>query len=347
MWDVFKRNREKWIFAGVAIGLFLVFRFVIPLVYPFLFGAMIAAALSRGVSFLHQKLHMGRGICAAILLAVVLFLIVLILGWFGYGIADKGYEIFCNYEEYMQMAEQKADVCCHWIENRLHLQRGFLMEEMRAGVTRMSAGWQETLMPDIFEGSVGGMKKLFSAGAFLLFTFLSAVFIAKEWDEYGKKLFCGCKGYAEKILDYLKIFLGAQLKIIGVIALICLAGFWLSGTEGAPGLAILTALMDVLPFIGTGIVIVPILLWKLVSAEYYHAFVLLATYICCMIAREYLEPRFISAKTGISPVLTLLGIYAGTKIMGIAGIFLGPLYLLLLHIFYEETIKGEAFAMEE
>ena len=147
-------------------------------------------------------------------------------------------------------------------------------------------------------------------------------------------------------VDFLKIFLGAQIRIIGVIALICLIGYWIAGVKGGFGLALLTATLDFLPFIGTGIVLVPLAVWRLVNAQYYQAFLLLATYICCMIAREYLEPKYISAKTGISPVLTLLGIYVGIRLLGIGGIFLGPLYILIVKILYEELLTESCLRQE-
>ena len=44
MWNVCGEDRKKWMFAGVAVVLFLVFRFILPLIYPFLFGAVLATA---------------------------------------------------------------------------------------------------------------------------------------------------------------------------------------------------------------------------------------------------------------------------------------------------------------
>ncbi len=346
MWDVLSENKEKWIFAGAAVVLFLVFRYVFPLIWPFLLGALLAAILYPLIRFLNRKLHIGKGICAIVLLTLLITLVVILLGLCGYGIVEKGYELFRDYETYRVVVEERAGDCCDWIETQLHLQSGSLMSGMKKAATRMSHSWQDTAVGDIFEGSMSGVKKVASAGLFFVFLFLSTVLIVKEWDENREGIFMQCRKYADKIVDFLKIFLGAQLRIIGVIALICLIGFWIAGIKGAFGLALVTSCMDVLPFIGTGIILVPLMLWKVVNAQYYQAFLLLVTYICCMIAREYLEPKFISAKTGISPVLTLLGIYVGVRIMGIAGIFLGPLYILMLQILYDEIVVNKSWCME-
>ena len=346
MWNSILENKEKWIFVGASAALFLVFRYVFPLVWPFLFGAILAAVLYRPIRFLHQRLHIGKGISAVLLLTCFAALLIFIIGLFGYKVAEKGYELVADSERYLVVVEERADVCCDWIETRFHLQNGSLMKEMKKAAENMAHSWQDTAAGNIFAGSMSGVKKAASGGVFLVFLFLSTVLIAKEWDKNSAGIFMQCRKFADRVIDFLKIFLGAQIRIIGVIALICLLGFWIAGVEGAFGLAILTACMDVLPLIGTGIILVPLMLWKVVNMQYYHAFLLLATYICCMIAREYLEPKFISAKTGISPILTLLGIYVGVKILGIGGIFLGPLYILTVQILYQEIVVDQTCFVE-
>ena len=53
------------------------------------------------------------------------------------------------------------------------------------------------------------------------------------------------------------------------------------------------------------------------------------TYVACIAARELLEPRLLGAQIGLPPVLMLLSVYAGVKVFGAGGIFLGPLYTVL------------------
>ncbi len=342
MWNVWAQHKEKWIFAGAAVVLFLLFRYVFPLIWPFLLGALLAAVLHPVVQFLHKKFRIGKGMCAVILLSILVIAVLVLLGVCGYGIVEKGYELACDYEKYAKIITGRAEVCCDRIETQFRLQRGSLMNGVNKAMSQVARNWQDTTADEFFFTSVSGVKKIASGGLFFVFLFLSTVLITKEWDESGGGVFAWCRTYADKVLDFLKIFLGAQIRIIGVIALICIIGFWLAGIKNAWGFAILTASLDVLPFIGTGIILVPLLLWRVVNAQYYQAFLLLATYICCMIAREYLEPKFISAKTGISPVLTLLGIYVGVQIMGFSGIILGPLYIVMLRILYGEIVVSKS-----
>ena len=56
----------------------------------------------------------------------------------------------------------------------------------------------------------------------------------------------------------------------------------------------------------------------------------LAVYICCVGAREFLEPKLMGKRTGVYPVFMLLSVYAGVKLFGLSGILKGPLSLVVL-----------------
>jgi predicted PurR-regulated permease PerM len=94
--------------------------------------------------------------------------------------------------------------------------------------------------------------------------------------------------------------------------------------------------LELLPFIGTGIVLIPVGLFTLAEGNGVGAAVLLIVYVLCISAREYLEPRLIGRRTGISPLLTLFGMYTGIRVFGAAGIVTGPIYVLLAVLLYRK-----------
>ena len=67
---------------------------------------------------------------------------------------------------------------------------------------------------------------------------------------------------------------------------------------------------EMLPFIGTGIVLVPLAVWQFVNLQYGKMVVCLLLYGACAPLREWLEPKLIGRRVGIAPVCLLLGIYA-------------------------------------
>jgi len=87
----------------------------------------------------------------------------------------------------------------------------------------------------------------------------------------------------------------------------------------------------VLPFIGTGVVLVPMALWQLLSGHYVRMAVCILLYIFCIVIREFLEPKLIGNRMGIAPVLMLLAIYMGIRLFGVGGIIKGPLALIVIY----------------
>ena len=94
-------------------------------------------------------------------------------------------------------------------------------------------------------------------------------------------------------------------------------------------LGILAGILDVLPFIGTGVVLIPTAIIQLINGKILKAVVCVILYVLCIGARELMEPKLMGKKLGIYPVILLMSIYAGVKLFGIAGIIKGPLGVVL------------------
>ena len=94
--------------------------------------------------------------------------------------------------------------------------------------------------------------------------------------------------------------------------------------------------MDVLPFIGTGIVLVPIGVIQLLGGNYLQAMLVFIAYVLCIVIREVLEPRLMGNGLQVSPVAILVSVYAGVLFYGIGGVLLGPVTLLILVEFARE-----------
>lgn len=342
---IWENQREKCILILAAVLLFLGFRYVLPLVMPIATGAVLAALLRPGITFLHKKTHMGKGLAALFLLAVFAIVVFLLLGFVGYGFLEKLYQLWLNYEKYTETITEKAAICCDFLEGQLHLQEGYLMTELGNSAKLWTTNVKKSIMPDVVNSTLACFKISLSVSAFFIVLVLSVVLISKDWDKWNETE-SGIMGkvfiYVDKVISFFKVYFVAQAKILSVIGVICFLGFLLAGTEGAFGLALFTACLDVLPFIGTGTILLPLAIWELISGEYGKMIILLVTYVCCIITREYLEPKFISVKTGTSPLFMLAGIYVGVKVFGIAGIIAGPLYVLFLTLIYREVCEGNS-----
>lgn len=113
-------------------------------------------------------------------------------------------------------------------------------------------------------------------------------------------------------------------------------GFVLSGYAYPYIWGIVTGFLDVLPFVGTGVTLLPMALLQLLMGNEANAIILVVTFIVSALARELLEPKLIGARMGIIPIAILIAVYVGAKVFGIAGVVWGPLYMLMLYEIYKK-----------
>ncbi|MBR6609197.1 MAG: AI-2E family transporter, partial [Oscillospiraceae bacterium] len=108
------------------------------------------------------------------------------------------------------------------------------------------------------------------------------------------------------------------------------AGLWLLGVKRAVLIAMLIAVFDILPAVGTGGIIIP---WGIISIALGDVFMgigLLALYLIVTVVRNTLEPKIVGEQVGLHPVATLMAMFLGSKIMGIIGLFGFPIALVIL-----------------
>ncbi|AOR23273.1 AI-2E family transporter [Clostridium taeniosporum] len=117
------------------------------------------------------------------------------------------------------------------------------------------------------------------------------------------------------------------LVLISTIEIIC--GFWILGLSNYFILGILCGILDILPYVGTIIVFIPIIIYNIVMKDYLIAFGLMCLYILVQVIREILEAKFLGDKLDIHPLIVLISIYIGVEVFGILGILVGPMYSIL------------------
>lgn len=123
------------------------------------------------------------------------------------------------------------------------------------------------------------------------------------------------------------IAIEGTLVLISIIEIIC--GFTILRVPKPILLGVICGILDILPYVGTIIVFIPIIIYNIIVKDYLIAFGLICLYILVQVVREILEAKFLSDKLELHPLLVLLSIYIGVKLFGIFGIVVGPMYGIL------------------
>lgn len=150
----------------------------------------------------------------------------------------------------------------------------------------------------------------------------------------------------KKAKDELSETVGKYLRAYGLLFVITfcelLAAFLLMDIEYALVLALVIAIIDILPVLGTGTVLVPWGLDSLLLGNYSRGTWLLVTYAAITVIRQVLEPKIVGKYIGLSPLAALASMYIGLKLMGLAGLVVFPLGAIVLKRAIELKNRNES-----
>ena len=132
-------------------------------------------------------------------------------------------------------------------------------------------------------------------------------------------------------------WLMAQCKLMGVTFVLLLLGLVLLKIPYALLWALGICLVDALPALGTGTVLIPWSLVLFLQEDAPRAIGLLGLYATISLIRSALEPKFLGRHLGLDPLVTLIALYAGYKLWGIAGMLFAPLLTVTAMQLVSET----------
>ena len=125
-------------------------------------------------------------------------------------------------------------------------------------------------------------------------------------------------------------YLKAQLLLTVGVFFILLGGFLLTGQGYALLLALGLAVLDFIPIVGSGTVLVPWAVIDLFMGQYERAAGVMIIWGLVALFRRVAEPKFVGNQTGLSPIVSLISIYVGMRVAGVTGMILGPVLTLVV-----------------
>ena len=152
-------------------------------------------------------------------------------------------------------------------------------------------------------------------------------FIAKQLPANWNKWLIRIKN---DLLSALIGYIKAQLILMVITFIEVSIGLLIIGIDYAILLGLLISIIDVFPILGTGTVLIPWALFSFISGNYPLGFSLIILYGIVMLVRQLLEPKIVSGQIGLYPLVTLMSMYIGLQVFGIAGMIMGPIMVLIV-----------------
>lgn len=316
-------------------------KYILPPVMPFLLGFLLAAAAEPCVRLLARKLPLGRSLASfagvtftLVLLSVLgLLLISLLVRELGTlaailpdleAAARRGLTSLEDWLLGLSMAAPEG-VRPLLIRGVLGVFDGgsSLYDRAIARLPALATGLLTHVPEGLLALGTGLLSAyLFSARLPRIGAWVRSRFPARQRSRWRKLL----SGLKQAVLGWLR----AQLQLMLLTFAIVCAGLLLLQVSFAPVWAALIALVDAVPMLGTGLILVPWSLVCLLEGNSLGALGMLSLFAAATVCRSALEPRLLGQQLGLDPLVTLAALYLGFRFFGFPGLLLSPLFAVTL-----------------
>ncbi len=359
-------------YYSVIVALFYLFmKYAFGLVAPFIVAFAVAILLQKPLRIISAKTKIKKNILGAI--AVLLIIAVIISA-----VVLVGYRLFVEFKGFGEYIMSKISDLPNlirsaesWILARITVLPDSLEKTVTDSVTGIvdrlllasqeevsnlpqptDTGFDLSLLATPLGGLLSTAKQIPGIFAAVFMSIIACFFITCDYDKFTnlirenisrehevaivktRRLLGGIlgkmlKSYATLIfITFCEVSIGLNiLKLIGVYS----GGYILV-------LSIITAIVDILPVLGTGTILIPWAVFNLFTGNIGLAIGLIIMYVVITVIRQVLEPRLVAMNVGMHPVITLFGMYLGVQLFGFLGIFILPITFVLVKALNDEGI---------
>lgn len=318
-----------------TFAVYIGFRFLLPLFFPFVVAYFLAWVVRPITEFLNRRFKLPRLIGGSISL-------ILLIGTLSVGLLllinkliKQAILFVKNIPIYLDVMADKLDTICQSCDELFGLvsgsARGFVDDNLIVMVDRV----KNNIMPSLTEHTISFAVKFVVVIGITLIIFISAALIVKDLPYMRasmekSKFYHDFHKITEKLAEAGIAYLRTQLIIMIIVAFLCVLALTIIKNDYALLLGLGIAIMDALPILGSGIVFIPWSIIMLFNGNIYAAAILITTYLICQVVREVLEPKLIGKCIGTKPLFTLISMYIGVQLFSIAGFALGPIGLVII-----------------
>lgn len=345
-----KQRGELWLRLGVRAVLLVVallaLRYgvlpILSLLSPFVLALVLSWLLNPPVRWLQKKLSVSRGVITMALLILVFGVVGGVLWALSWMAVEQVQALFLNWETVVDGMVSSLDRVLEWLGGLSELipgnaytageRLGQLLENWVRDID--VSGWLR-MVADRAPSLVGQVSAFVVATIVFL---MATYFITADYprlrffitDRVPAPARSFCSDVRRIFMEAFGGYLKSQLIISFVVFIILALGFFAIGQPYGLLLALGFAVLDFIPIIGSGTVMVPWAVVDIIVGDYTHAVQLMVIWGIIALFRRLGEPKILGDQTGLSPILSLVGIYVGMLVGGVLGMIVGPLLLLVL-----------------
>ncbi len=315
-------------------------RYALPLFLPFVAAFLLSLAAEPFILFLTKKLKVKRAAAAGIsitLLIILLVCLVVLLSMTVMSGAKQLYNSIPRFIEqirgYFDSLEAKSDNAIITPFEKLTLRAFDYIRSI--DVIMLLSGKFGSAALNSFSGIMMSIPYMLMS---LLVTLVSSVFISASFPEIkefillqfsdkNRSFIIAAKQSAACVFKkYVKSYAVLMLITFSELTLF----FVIFDIKPAAAIALAISAVDILPVLGVGTVMLPWALISFLAGKTTFGLILLSIYAVITVVRQIIEPKIVGENIGLHPIVTLISIYIGLKLLGILGIFILPITIIIL-----------------
>ena len=321
-----------------------------PLLYPFVIGFLIAYLTRRPINLLEERTKMPRWLAVTIVLFLTLSLVAgVVTIVLTQVIVEIGHLITVMPVYIQDATNYTKNLITHEIISNFYDRLQFLyssldnsyktkVDENIGLVLSRIAKTGTNLINSILGGLQAFLLSLPNAATVFVISVLAAFFISKDYYDIRSKVMHWLPSFIKSrmsrvVVDLKKALIGfikAQLTLITITAVLVTIGLLILRVEYAFSVGFLTGLADLLPVFGTGSVFIPWIIYLFIKGNYSLVIGLAILFGVVVIIRQIIEPKIVAESIGLDPLITLIALFIGLQLAGVAGLVLGPISVIIL-----------------
>ena len=335
---------------AVIIGAgYLALKYLVPVFVPVILGAMLAWL----VVSVTKKLRCPNRFVRIMLALLIYGLIGLLIGMLAVRTVSA---ITVLIRWLPQVYELKMEpfvmVCYNWARETLAMLDPTLLSALEkvlsvalSALQSVFSGLSEFAV-NLISGISKGVPSLVLSLLVMVFT---TIFMVADYDRISEFAAMHTPPAVKRLIRNLRIYLKDTLFVVirSYAAIMLLTFTELSilfavfGIENAVLKAGLIALLDIMPILGTGGIMIP---WAVISLMLGYTRLgieLFIIYGIVTVVRNYLEPKIVGTQLGLHPIITLVSMFVGLRLFGFWGLFGLPVGISFLWKQRQEKKKAQ------
>ena len=314
--------------------------------WPFIIAIAATLILEKLVEYIVKKTKISRKIIGTVLVLLIYALVGFLIYLLVSSLIKEALSITVNLPSTFEYVKDKYEV----IYNKYVSAINNIPDSVSSKIYEIGMDFLGTLskyITKIFSSAVNFIMFIPNIFIYAIITILATLFLVTDrrklsmyvHDMFPKRFIRKISNIFKETITSLTKYLKAQLVMICITFVELLIAFFVLKQEYPFTLAFVIALIDALPILGVGGVLIPWGIYSAIMGNLSLGIGLIITYVVILVVRQLVEPRIVSQNLGVHPFLTLISMYIAFKIFGLFGLIIGPIVMVIFKNVFSQLFE--------